>query len=546
MTDASPLQEGVVVSETYDVERRLGRGGMGEVWLARHRRLSGKQVAIKVLRTPVAQLSPDVAARFRREAEIAARLEHPNIVQVLDFNQLPSGEPYLVMEYLKGESLAGRLAAGPLSFEAARAVVRQVGAALQVAHAAGVVHRDLKPDNIVLVPTALGDQVKVLDFGISKLADGAVVQTTEATLLGTPLYMSPEQALGKNKEVSAQSDVFSLGSVCYELLSGQAPFRAESVAQVVFRIAYEPHRPLREVAQGVPDEAIAAIEHALVKDKAQRTPDVATFVHAFTGEALQATAMPSAPTPSAPSGVATPGGAVSESLLMGATATPGPGVVPKPATPMPLPPPRRTSWAPWVVATGMLVLGGVVAAWRAQTRADEAASAARPYGVEKTPLAAVRDPTVNPSDAGAVVMDATGPSDVARDGGSAAMKILRPATTSLQEGTPAPGVVGRQVKPAAAQPLSDDEKTLVAELSALAKTGAWDAISARRMSAINTATTAEGKRALWLLLLEAECARRDVGQLNGVYNRLDALGDAAVVRRARAVCRTYMPDWTPP
>lgn len=361
----SVLAPGVVIAETYEVERQLGQGGMGEVWLAKHRRLAGKQVAIKVLRT-TGQLPADTLARFRREAEIAARLEHPNIVQVLDFNTLPSGEPFLVMEYLKGNSLAHRLRGGPLSLEQVGAVVRQVGAALQAAHAAGVVHRDLKPENIFLVPTGVGDQVKVLDFGISKLADSQTVQTTDSVLIGTPLYMSPEQALGNNRDVSPRSDVFSLGSIVYEMLTGQPPFLADNVAKVVFRIAYEKHPPLKDARPELPDAVVQAVEHALAKDREQRTKDMATFVHELTGRPLTAPRWGDDEV----SGVATPNMPVSESLAGGATisrdsnerATPAPRVRATGGEGPPTPGPVRPRPALLAAALGaglLLGLGGI-------------------------------------------------------------------------------------------------------------------------------------------------------------------------------------------
>src|SRR5579859_1098740 len=153
------LEPGMVVGDTYEVVALIGRGGMGSVWSARHRRLPDKRVAVKVLHTGA--LDQEAYARFRREAEIASRIGHPNIVEVLDFNTLPSGAPYLVLEYLEGESLASRLRRGPLALEEALEIMRQVGSALQAAHAAEVVHRDLKPDNIFLCPTDSGGVIGV-------------------------------------------------------------------------------------------------------------------------------------------------------------------------------------------------------------------------------------------------------------------------------------------------------------------------------------------------------------------------------------------------
>ncbi len=366
MADSAPLlAPGVVIAETYEIDRQLGRGGMGEVWLARHTRLAGKWVAVKVLHVQ-GNVTQEALARFRREAEIAARLEHPNIVQVLDFNTLPTGEPFLVMELLKGTSLAERVKGGPLPLELVQQIVRQVGSALQTAHRAGVVHRDLKPENIFLTPTALGDQVKVLDFGISKLADSKTVQTTDSVLIGTPLYMSPEQATGNNSDITPQSDLFSLGSICYELLTGEAPFTAESVVKVVFRIAYQAHRPLLEVKPELPQHVVDAIEHALKKERHTRTPDIDAFVQEFT---LQPLGSPG----DGKAGVFQPGMQVSESLMSGKTlqpnftpapsalkATPGPGSVAPPSAPTTAEPPKPTIVSGRSLAIGLLVAGLVV------------------------------------------------------------------------------------------------------------------------------------------------------------------------------------------
>ncbi|MEW6433516.1 MAG: serine/threonine-protein kinase [Myxococcota bacterium] len=406
---ASVLAPGVVIADTYEVERQLGQGGMGEVWLAKHRRLAGKQVAIKVLRTP-GELPAESLSRFRREAEIAARLEHPNIVQVLDFNTLASGEPYLVMEFLKGTSLAKRMAGGPLPLEQVMEVVRQVGAALQAAHAAGVVHRDLKPENIFLVPTALGDQVKVLDFGISKLADAQTFQTTDSVLIGTPLYMSPEQATGNNRDVSPQSDVFSLGSITYEMLAGRPPFLADNVAKVVFRIAYEKHRPLREARPDLPPAVAQAVERALTKDKAARTPDMATYVEELTGRALA----PPRWEPDQVSGVYTPDVPVSASLAGGATVShsskerarpaPSPPTQSSPAPPAGSPPSRR----PLALGvTAVLVAVAAVAAWRsagpgpAPAPASGTVAGAVDAGAPAVPTVVAAAPDAGGADAGA-------------------------------------------------------------------------------------------------------------------------------------------------
>ncbi|WP_141325362.1 serine/threonine-protein kinase, partial [Myxococcus sp. AB025B] len=236
-----------VLRNTYKVVSILGRGGMGSVYLAQHLRLPGKQVAVKVLRGGD-HLTPEIFARFRREAEIASRLGHPNIVEVLDYDTLEDDTPFLVLEFLRGESLQARLERGRLPLSDVYSFTRQMGSALQAAHGAGIVHRDLKPANVFLVPTdsggVVGERLKLLDFGISKVLDSGTVQTQEAMLIGTPQYMSPEQAQGRNSEIDARTDIFALGAIVYEMMTGTPAFGAGGIAQMIFRVVYEPPPPL--------------------------------------------------------------------------------------------------------------------------------------------------------------------------------------------------------------------------------------------------------------------------------------------------------------
>ncbi|MCE9672021.1 protein kinase [Myxococcus stipitatus] len=304
-----------VLRNTYKVVSLLGRGGMGSVYLAQHLRLPGKQVAVKVLRGGD-HLTPEIFARFRREAEIASRLGHPNIVEVLDYDTLEDGTPFLVLEFLRGESLQARLERGRLPLSDVMSFARQMGSALQAAHAAGIVHRDLKPANVFLIPTDSGgvvaERLKLLDFGISKVLDSGTVQTQEATLIGTPQYMSPEQAQGRNKEIDARTDIFAFGCIVYEMMTGTPAFGAGGIAQMIFRVVYEPPEPLAPLCPEAPPHAIAAVDRALAKKAEERYPDVAAFVADLTGAPLQ-TLTPSAGTHSlgarasaSPSGVALP------------------------------------------------------------------------------------------------------------------------------------------------------------------------------------------------------------------------------------------------
>jgi len=232
----------------------------------------------------------DVIARFRREALIATKLDHPNIVRVDDYNVTEDGTPYLVLEYLEGESLAQRLVAGPLPLEKVESIVRMVGSAIAAAHAQGIVHRDLKPQNIFLLTTeidgSLVEVAKVLDFGISKMRGGDTIKTQESTLLGTPQYMAPEQATGQHASVDERTDVFALGAIVYEMLTGRPAFSGENIPEVVFKVVYEQPSPLGEAVPGLPANIVAAVEKAMSKQANDRFSTVAEFVEALTGRPL--------------------------------------------------------------------------------------------------------------------------------------------------------------------------------------------------------------------------------------------------------------------
>jgi serine/threonine protein kinase len=283
------LRSGTVVAETYEITRLLGQGGMGAVWEAKHLRLPDKRVVVKVLL--FGTTDPVTLARFRREAEIASRLGHPNIVQVLDFNTLPDGAPYIVLELLQGVTLAARLFRGLPTFDQTLAIVGQVGSALAAAHREGIVHRDLKPDNIFLCPTDPGgevrDVVKILDFGISKIRGAKTVLTQDAALIGTPQYMAPEQATGRNDQIDARTDIFAFGAIVFEMLAGRPPFLGDTLAAVIHAVVYAPTPPLRELAPTTPAAVVSAVERALAKNRDERFPDVGAFVKAVTARSLE-------------------------------------------------------------------------------------------------------------------------------------------------------------------------------------------------------------------------------------------------------------------
>ena len=284
------LSEGMVLSGAYRIVKLIGRGGMGEVYEALHQR-TGAPFAVKVLAGASAK-DDGILERFRREGEVTSRLRHPNIVKVFDFDRLPDGRPFLAMELLSGMDLAALSAAQGLPMPVARVVsiVDQVSLALFAAHQAGVVHRDLKPANLFIesLPGSDRDLVRVLDFGISKLRNAAAGLTRTMAVLGTPHYMSPEQATGKSKEIDERSDQFSLATIVYELLTGRQAFGADegggddAVLAIVYRVVHQ--EPPSWAALGI--ELPAAIEgvvrRGLAKSPSDRFPTIRAFGEAFT------------------------------------------------------------------------------------------------------------------------------------------------------------------------------------------------------------------------------------------------------------------------
>ena len=276
-----PLSPGQVVSETYRIERLLGAGGMAEVYVAAHTRLP-RRFAIKVMNVEASQRAPFLA-RFRREAEILGMLRHPHIVDITDWNALPDGSPYLVMELLDGEDLASLLSRQRiLPLPQALALAAQIGEALGAAHGAGVVHRDLKPGNIFLCRNGAFPQfVKVLDFGIAKLEQhDRTPLTANASLMGTPGYMAPEQALGKVDHVDARSDQFALAAIVYEMLAGQPAFfrPGDSVFNILERVIHEDPPPLNQTQASA--AVSRAVQRGLSKNPASRFATIQEFLAA--------------------------------------------------------------------------------------------------------------------------------------------------------------------------------------------------------------------------------------------------------------------------
>jgi serine/threonine-protein kinase len=275
---------GATLANRYQIVRRIGEGGMGAVYEAKHT-IIGKRVAVKVLLEKFLTKS-DFVARLLQEARLASAIGHEHIVDVTDFGTTDDGRAFVVMEFLEGEALSQLvMREAPLPVERALQIARQVASALGAAHAKGIVHRDVKPENIYLVKRGDADFIKVVDFGISKAVkqgqgeDGPDYRLTHTgLLLGTPLYMSPEQARGE-EDLDQRVDVWSLGVLLYECLTGEVPFRANNylgiISQVLTHEALSPAKLRPEL--GISEAVDAVVMHAMEKDRARRYQTMAAL-----------------------------------------------------------------------------------------------------------------------------------------------------------------------------------------------------------------------------------------------------------------------------
>ena len=286
---------GEVLNDTYRLTRKLDQGGMGAVYEAVHARLKRKRFAIKVLR-PEAAEAKELFARFRREAEITSELGHPHIVNVIDFHETEDGRQYMVMEFLEGENLGDRLRrAGPLPPRELHRLMEQVASGLQAAHDKGIVHRDMKPENIFLVNTGTDKPLaKVLDFGISKIRHSTSVLTRDHSLLGSPFYMSPEQASGLVKTIDHHTDIFAMGSICYHGVTGKLPFDGPTLQGVIYQVVNHQQDPVTAHNPGLPEVFDRVITRAMAKKKEDRYGSVMEFVDAL-GKAVHGEEVGDAP-----------------------------------------------------------------------------------------------------------------------------------------------------------------------------------------------------------------------------------------------------------
>ena len=268
------------VAGLYEIEAEIGRGGMAVVYRALDLRLRRK-VALKVL-PPELAFRPEVRSRFLREAEMSARLSHPHIVPIYSVNE-GEGIVYFAMGLVEGESLAAMLArqARP-PLETVRRILREVAEALHYAHEMGVVHRDIKPDNILL--DGQTGRALVTDFGIARAAEGDQRLTVTGIAVGTPAYMSPEQAMGE-REVDGRADIYALGIVAYQMLAGELPFQATNTPAMLMKHLSERPRPLAQLRPDLPSNLVQAVDRALSKGRNERWPDGNAFRDALASDA---------------------------------------------------------------------------------------------------------------------------------------------------------------------------------------------------------------------------------------------------------------------
>lgn len=437
--DAEALEPGHLIAGRYRVVRQLGIGGMGTVYEAQHLEL-GRVVAVKVLHPQMGR-SGDMAARFMREARSAAQIGHPGIVQVFDLGT-DGNTPFLVMEKLEGEELAARIErAHPLPVASVVQIGIDLCDALAAAHEHGIIHRDLKPPNVFLARQGRHqDVVKVLDFGIAKLMQGADdIKTRTGQVFGTPMYMAPEQ-LRDSKDVDQRTDVYAIGCVLFQALAGRPPFDASTYPDLVFRICAAPRPKLWEIRADVPRALSEIVERAMAVQAQDRFASAAEL-----GAALAA--LPAGSLSISGSG-STQAFAGSPVAVAGVSARPISAEALSPHSQTKPPQERKGSSTLWTVVVAVALVGAGVAGLALQNRGGETSPLSSGATAEPTahlataplPSQALLEPVALPS-ASASAVPTTSASTAPASSKPAAVSH-RPTTGKLQPtpppATPAP------------------------------------------------------------------------------------------------------------
>ena len=372
------LSTGDIIDGKYRIVRLIGEGGMGAVYEAENMRIHRK-VAIKVLHAGVAQTG-EAVSRFEREAQAAGRIGSEHIVEVLDLGNLPSGDRYMVMEFMDGDALSGRIRArGRLTPSEVYPIMHQLLEALAAAHGAGIIHRDLKPDNVYLLKSRGGkaDFVKLLDFGISKFnqlsGDSSFSMTRTGAVMGTPYYMAPEQAKGA-RDLDHRVDLYAAGVILYEAITGEVPFNADTFNELLFKIVLEAARPVEQMVPGIDPNFAAIVNKSMAREPAARFQSAREFQQTLeqwaagagpqlaTGLNASAQRSPAGAPPAALG--AGPSGAVSTGQYPAApahtlgTGTPGSWANGSDIQPADLPKKSNTGLLLGLAAVGLVVVGG--------------------------------------------------------------------------------------------------------------------------------------------------------------------------------------------
>lgn len=423
----------------YRLDKRLNSGGMGTVYKATHLML-GKTMAVKLIKANL-PASPEVVRRFQREAKAASALNHPNIAPAYDLGQTQDGTLYIAMEYIDGASLKDVIQAGPIAPERTIHLLRQVASALSLAHRHEIIHRDLKPQNIMVTKDADGHEVaKLLDFGIAKTLDDSATQLTATGFsLGTPQYMSPEQAYGR--PVDGRSDIYSLGIILYEMLAGEVPFSDPSTPAVLVKQMTEMPIPpsLKRPDRSIPPELAAIALKCLEKDPANRFQTADEF-----GAALDAAAVSSGtillPLPGHVPAAGTDSRAAAPTVVIGAT--PG-GQTTRLPTPGPIPTPSGQTTQ---------VIGGAATPGPAAAPAPPIIAATPAASTSVRPVTPAASPAAAPAVAPAVAQapSAQGAPAKSGSGGRAAFVVIAALILlgGLAYGAVHMGLIGQKAQPA--------------------------------------------------------------------------------------------------